>query len=195
MAEVKAVIFDCFGVLVAPVQYLAYRDLGGDVEKDKARLEEMFRQYDLGMINRREMHETLASWLKVSVEEWRAVTRDYSSKDQKLLRFVAGLRPRYKTGVVTNIGAETFYQVFTKEEVSQYFDVVVLSSEERVMKPDPRIYQITVDRLGVAAASCVFIDDLQPNVAGAAKAGMRGILYTSFDQLMGELAKLGVSDG
>lgn len=59
----------------------------------------------------------------------------------------------------------------------QYFDGTVVSALEKVMKPDVRIYQILLDRYGLKAEECLFIDDVQRNIAGAEKAGIRGYLF------------------
>ncbi|MBE6115895.1 MAG: HAD family phosphatase [Erysipelotrichaceae bacterium] len=59
----------------------------------------------------------------------------------------------------------------------QYFDGTVVSALEKVMKPDIRIYQILLDRYGLKAEECLFIDDVARNIKGAEKAGIRGYLF------------------
>jgi putative hydrolase of the HAD superfamily len=70
------------------------------------------------------------------------------------------------------------------------FDVVVLSGQVGLRKPDPRIYALTAARLGVAAARCVVVDDVAGNVRGAAAAGMTGVHHTSYDSTLAELRVL-----
>ncbi|MCP3800533.1 HAD-IA family hydrolase [Allokutzneria sp. A3M-2-11 16] len=70
------------------------------------------------------------------------------------------------------------------------FDVMVLSGEVGVAKPDERIYQLVADKLGLATADCVFVDDLAGNVRGAVAAGMVGVHHTSVSATITELEAL-----
>jgi len=58
---------------------------------------------------------------------------------------------------------------------------------EKVIKPDPRLYRILLDRYGLKAEECVFIDDNPANVAGAEAVGIKGILFKNAEQLRAEL--------
>ena len=81
----------------------------------------------------------------------------------------------YRTALLTNIsrGGEALWrELFPAEEL---FDVIVDSSRVGMRKPDPRIYQLTCDRLGVSADRCLFVDDLECNVSAAAALGMEVI--------------------
>jgi putative hydrolase of the HAD superfamily len=73
---------------------------------------------------------------------------------------------------------------------AQVFDAVVLSGEEGFGKPDPRIYRIAAQRLGLPPESCVFVDDLAGNVRGAAAVGMVGVHHQDPDTTLAELAAL-----
>jgi putative hydrolase of the HAD superfamily len=60
-------------------------------------------------------------------------------------------------------------------------DALVDGSVEHVLKPDPRIYALVVERLGVAAGECVFVDDQPGNVEGATAAGMQAVWFDVTD--------------
>jgi putative hydrolase of the HAD superfamily len=68
------------------------------------------------------------------------------------------------------------------------FDVIVESSKTGMRKPDPRIYQIACEQLGVEPASCVYLDDLGINCKPAAQLGMKAIKVVTEAQALGELA-------
>ena len=70
------------------------------------------------------------------------------------------------------------------------FDAIVLSGEEGFGKPDPRIYKIAAERLGLAPNECVFVDDLAINVRGAAEVGMVGVHHTDVESTLAELEAL-----
>jgi epoxide hydrolase-like predicted phosphatase len=70
------------------------------------------------------------------------------------------------------------------------FDVVVISGEVGLRKPEPEIYRLAAERLGAQPAECVFVDDLAHNVQGAAAAGMVGVHHTSVEVTLCELEAL-----
>jgi HAD superfamily hydrolase (TIGR01509 family) len=78
------------------------------------------------------------------------------------------------------------------------FDDVVVSAEVGMAKPEPAIFRRAVDRLGLAPAECVFVDDWDQNVEAAREVGMRGVIHRvdKGDDLSKQLLALGVaSDG
>jgi putative hydrolase of the HAD superfamily len=70
------------------------------------------------------------------------------------------------------------------------FEVVVDSAFVGTRKPEPEIYALTLDRLGLPAAACVFVDDLERNVEAARDAGMEGIVFRDTGQAIAELEAL-----
>ncbi len=82
-----------------------------------------------------------------------------------------------KTAMLSNCGPEVIDRVRAQREVARYFDAMVISWEERVLKPDARIYRIALERLGVSPGEALFVDDRPENVAGAEAVGMRGLVF------------------
>ena len=66
----------------------------------------------------------------------------------------------------------------------------ILSWKDKLIKPDPAIYQLLLERFGLKAEECVFVDDTQANVEAGEKLGIRGITFQSFEQVCRELEKL-----
>jgi putative hydrolase of the HAD superfamily len=77
-----------------------------------------------------------------------------------------------------------------KLPIDELFEVVVDSAFVGTRKPEPEIYALTLERLGVPAAACAFVDDLERNVEAARDAGMHGIVYTDTAQAIAELEAL-----
>jgi putative hydrolase of the HAD superfamily len=71
-----------------------------------------------------------------------------------------------------------------------YFDVVFCCGDEGIVKPEPAAFQITLERMGVAPAEAVFIDDTSEHVEAARKLGVHGILFTTAEDLEGQLGSL-----
>jgi putative hydrolase of the HAD superfamily len=74
--------------------------------------------------------------------------------------------------------------------IDDVFEIVVDSAFVGTRKPEPEIYALTLERLGLPAAACVFVDDLEPNVEAARDAGMEGIVFRDTAQAIAELEAL-----
>jgi 2-haloacid dehalogenase len=96
------------------------------------------------------------------------------------------------TFAITNFSWEKWMTCLGEWPFLEKFDGVVVSGLERLVKPDPRIYRVFCERYGLAPESCVFIDDSEPNIVAARRYGMRGIVFTSPEQLRAELIELGL---
>jgi putative hydrolase of the HAD superfamily len=79
-----------------------------------------------------------------------------------------------------------------RKGVYSYFDEVVLSHEVHILKPEMAIYEFLLDRLGVSAQSCVFVDDVVCNLEPAIKLGMKTILFRDIGDLRDKFDYLGI---
>ena len=106
------------------------------------------------------------------------------------------LRELKRAGVplyaVTNWSAETFPSAQNRFAFLAEFDGIVVSGEEGVIKPDPRIFRILLDRYDIPAHAAVFIDDNPANAEAATNLGIHGIHFQSPETLRRELATLGL---
>jgi epoxide hydrolase-like predicted phosphatase len=116
-------------------------------------------------------------------------------------RLFAGMRPDYpmveavrrakasgvRTGLISNSIGEGRYDRSTFPEL---FDGVVISAEEGIHKPQPEIYRLGCERVGLAAPDCVFVDDLKENCAGAEAVGMTAVLHRGAESTLPELERL-----
>jgi|KBSMisStandDraft_5_1062788.scaffolds.fasta_scaffold155053_2 2-haloacid dehalogenase len=106
------------------------------------------------------------------------------------------LRELKRAGVplyaVTNWSAETFPSAQNRFDFLAEFDGIVVSGEEGVIKPDPRIFRILLDRYDIPAHAAVFIDDNPANAEAATNLGIHGIHFRSPQQLRRELVELGL---
>src|ERR1035437_4667220 len=114
-------------------------------------------------------------------------------KDPLVMELILSLRRRYKTALLSNIGQQGLNLRFTSEELSRYFDAVIISGDVGIVKPDPGIYNHATKLLGVDPNECVFIDDLEIHCEGARNIGMYAIQYRDFLQAKQELEDLLIS--
>lgn len=139
-------------------------------------------------------------------DHWKAVTRKLGQPlaeanqireeffagdilDRDLLDFIRSLRPRCKTGLITNAWSD-MREYILKNKLDDFFDVLIISAEVGVMKPDPRIYRLALEQLKVKAGEAIFIDDMTENIGTARSIGMHGILCRDKGQMLAELKDL-----
>lgn len=178
---IKAVIFDCFGVLVNGAFHDVYGRLGGDAEKDHAFIEDLLGQANLGFITSDEMRDQVILQLGITDEQWQQAINNTQQPSEPLLAYAKRLKDRYKIAILSNANIGTLERKFSPEQL-QLFDAIVVSAEVHITKPDPAIYILTAEKLGVAPEECVFLDDIPEYCQGAESVGMQSICYQNFVQ-------------
>jgi len=109
-------------------------------------------------------------------------------RNEEMLAVVAAIGRHHPVGMLTNNVRE--WAAWRDHYPMDLFRVVVDSCEVGMRKPDPRIYRLTCERLGVEPQRAVFVDDFPQNVQGAAAVGMHAILFTSTDATVAALRPL-----
>ncbi|HMH70458.1 MAG TPA: HAD-IA family hydrolase [Candidatus Saccharimonadales bacterium] len=177
---INTLFFDCFGVLYVDVSHAYFSRFPEHHEA----LYDLNKQADHGFIDRTTYTQAVAKITGVSEEETaRAFSREHVI-NQPLIDFIRGtLKSRYKIGLISNIGRGWIQDFFDEHQLHDLFEVVVMSSEEGITKPNPLIFERAADRMSVSPDECLFIDDIQANCDGAKQAGMQALLFTTNDQL------------
>lgn len=187
---IKAIIFDCFGVLYVPVSEDFYSAHVPNYQKHRQELRDLARQADLGNISQDELVMQVAGYMDLPADEVRAKLVSGLARNKVLLDFSQSLRPKYKVGLLSNISAGTMDQFFTQNERQEYFDTTVISSDVGLAKPDPAIFTLTAERLGCLPKECVMIDDSPMHCSGALQAGLQAVIYSSTHQVIKDVQKL-----
>lgn len=179
---IKAVIFDCFGVVLDDGLAIMLDEL--DKTKPEARefIVDAVHQNNRGLITPSEFKRQVADFLGTTPDKLGDRIERAEVRNNDVINLIKNLRQTYKTALLSNVGRGSLHRRFTEEELQELFDVVVASGEIGVMKPHPHIYELTADKLGVDPTECIFIDDRAGHVQGANEVGMNGILYESFAQ-------------
>jgi HAD superfamily hydrolase (TIGR01509 family) len=186
---IKAIIFDCFGVL-ATDGWLPFKEehFGYD-EGLYAQATDLNKQADAGLLDYAEYVHQIALLADVTDAEV-ASNLDSNVPNRKLFAYIQErLKPNYKIGLLSNSGGDWLDRIFSPDQVA-LFDATVLSYQLGVVKPDPRMYEAIAQRLGVALDECVFVDDQQRYCTAAAEVGMQTVYYQTFDQTKRNLEKL-----
>jgi hypothetical protein len=112
--------------------------------------------------------------------------------NQEVLELIDRLRAKgYKTGLLSNNNQQAADKMRT-DGLDKHFDVFIVSAEVGVMKPDPEIFNLFAERLGVKLPELVFIDDSKRSLSASEECGFAPVLFESYEQLVKELSKRGV---
>ena len=200
---IKAVVFDIGGVLEITPRTGWEQTWCDRLSLTRVqligRLEPVSARGGLGTLSLPEVECEIARVLALGDPELRALMTDVWTEylgtlNHRLAGYFARLRPRYRTGILSN----SFVGAREREQAAYGFaeicDVIVYSHEEGVKKPDERAYRIVCQRLGVRPHETVFLDDARECVDGARDAGMTAIRFCDNDQAIAELdARLGLA--
>ena len=199
--SIRAVIFDFGSVLVLmqdekPRQLLADR-LGVPLEELNRLVfeSESAARAMLGELTIDQHWQAVGAALGVLPEDLPAVRAQFWSADvvnQELVALIHKLRPRYKIGLLSNAWNDLRQVLATRLPIGHLFDDMLISAEVGLGKPDPRIYHLAVERLGVQPHEAIFIDDVLVNVEAARSVGLQAVHYRSNPQLFAELESLGL---
>jgi putative hydrolase of the HAD superfamily len=156
---------------------------------------ELLRRFDAGAVTPRGFHEKVAGVVGADVPYgvFYEMYNDIFSLNAGAVDVLAGVKAAgYKTLLLSNTDPERFAFVRTRFPEILFFDDYILSYELKLLKPDPAIYLAAARLAGVPPAECVFIDDMEENIAGAVATGLAGIHYRPETDLAAELRKLGL---
>lgn len=184
---IKALIFDCFGVLYWDDLNRMYDLVGVDNRQD---FNDLMHACDHGYITSQDFLEQVAALAGKTTDEVAATIRDKQSPNETLMERVKELKASYKIGLLSNMGYDTLDEVFSESQRKDMFDDVLISSDVGLIKPSSDLYELALERLGVAPDEVIFIDDRLPNVEGAAQLGMKTILFTTNKHFEQELERI-----
>ena len=194
--NIRAFIFDFGGVLVRMVDDRPRLKLAQQLGLPLSQLDNLvFFSDSAQRASRGEisigMHwETVRNALGIQPEDMPGFLEQYWSADDvnwRLLGYIRELHPRYKVGLLSNAWDDLRQTLHTRWGIDGLFDELIISAEVKLVKPDPRIFHLAVDRLGVQPGETVFIDDIAENIDAARKEGLIAIHYQGTQKALDEL--------
>ena len=193
----KNIIFDFGNVLVQWHPEVVYGEYFGDEAKAWWFLRHVVDMDFRQRIDAGESMEDCIREKQAQYPEYEQAVELYRSKWREMLtdevpgmrEVISELRAKdYKIFGLTNWSMETFPEARAHFGILQMIDRYVVSGAEGLVKPDPRLFQVLLDRYGLKAEECTFVDDNPDNVAAAKGMGMQGILFINAETLRKELA-------
>lgn len=205
MSSYKALIVDFGGVLTGPLenamaafavahgiemQHLVRAALSAYMGSEDA----LVTDFETGRISEEDFAVAFAARLGdysgVEIAHGGLVDRLFEALEleEDMFELVGRARSRgYKTALLSNSWGMRFYPL---ERINDLFDVVVISGEVGLRKPDPAIFKLTVDKLSLEPEDCVFVDDHPGHLKAAQQAGMTTVLHKSPGQSIPEIEAL-----
>lgn len=205
MPEIEAIVSDFGGVLTTPLlsSFMAVQDEIGIAPEDLGRAMRAVAEEDgenpLYALERGEMAE--ADFLerlndglepllghRPELHRFREVYFEALHPNQPMIELMAELKAAGKRMAMLTNNVREWEPVWRPMlPVDEIFETVVDSGFVGVRKPEARIYEMTLERLGLPAEVCLFVDDLEPNIEGARKAGMAAVHFRNNEQAIAEI--------
>ena len=201
---IQAIIFDVGGVLLrtedrAPrQQWEAKLGLPPGGAEALVFNSVMGQKAQRGEITEPELWQWIGAHLDLSVLETAAFRHGFWAGDELdtgLVAYIRQLKNRYQTAIISNYASNLRPELTDLFKIADAFDEIIISCEEKIMKPDPEIFYRALACLGRQPAEAVFIDDFQHNLAAAEAVGLAAIHFQPGLDLPAALQKLGVSSG
>jgi len=197
--SIQAIYFDIGGVLVRTEDKTPRTRLAARLGMTFEALEEIVFGGDSGRKAQRGEITAEDQWAYVCQKvnwpfaNWRDLEAEFFAGDrldEELVDYIRSLHRHYKTGVISNALGDVRTVILNTWHMSDAFDVLIISAEVGLMKPDVRIFQSALNALGVQPAEAVFVDDVARNVEGARAIGMHAIQFRNTAQVRAELGEL-----
>ena len=196
--DIKNIVFDFGGVLVDSNPRYLFKDYFNDNREMEYFLTHICTpEWNLEQDKGRPLAEGTRI-LQNKYPEYHALIQLFYDKYEKMLKsdipetvaLLKKLKARYKVYGLTNWSAETFKIAYAKFPFFKEFDGIVVSGQEKILKPDKRIYYRLLDRYNLKAENTVYIDDNIDNIRTAEEIGMVSIHFENAGQLEKELSIL-----
>ena len=202
LMPLRAIIFDYGMVLTGPANALAHQYMLDLTQLDHATFEHHYwlhrHAYDLGDLQGITYWQAFArtSGAQLSAQTIGALIQQdmhhWMDLNPQMLRWAAAIQAaRMRTAILSNMGADLLAHMRAHFDWLRGFDQLTWSCELHLAKPQPEIYQHTLDRLGVRAEQALFLDDRAENIAGAQAVGLHALLFSNVAQLREDLSRHG----
>lgn len=196
---IRAVIFDIGGVLEREVETEMDAKWEARLDLNAGELSEVLMNSNfpldatLGKFSEQEMLAQLGAVLGIDAEQVDEFMNDIWEQyefNSEVAKYFQQLRPRYKTAILSNAWPDARWEEHHRFHFDEMADMVIYSFEEKMMKPDARLFQLACERLGVLPEETVFLDDVERNVEGACSIGIHAIHFKSNEQALADVQAL-----
>lgn len=182
---IKAVLFDCFGVLTTDSWRMFVDTLENPQLAEVAH--ELNRQRGAGFIDESDFLLQLSEATNIDISELKERLSPSTVKNKPLLEFIKSLKPDYTIGIISNIGSDWITKELLDPKEQELFDEMILSHEVGMIKPDPRIFMLACERLRTGPHETLLVDDIESYCQAAKAEGLEAVVYDSLAQAKREI--------
>lgn len=180
-------LFDCFGVVMREVAPYWFRRYYTPEEADRIK-ESMMHDGDVGAVPDDVLYRRLGEAVGVPGDVIRREWEDLVIPNHDAVSLIRELKSRYRVALLSNAMSGYLRYALDKCGIADLFDFVIVSAEVKLVKPDPAIFRLALDRAGVVAKDALMIDDVEKNLVGARAVGIDGYLFRDAGGLRDYLA-------
>ncbi len=190
---IKAILFDFAGVIGTDGYWVWLKEKVPDLEKKRYYFQTLSEKIDLGSITNQEFIEGVAKGVNLPGGIiWKEIFKKIVINTE-LLGLISLLRKKYRIGLLTNYNYKWMNELLELYKLNKYFDVKVISSLCKMIKPDKEIYLKTLNFLKIKEEEALFFDDRQKNVDGGENAGIKSFIFTTNQQFKEDLKNCGIT--
>ncbi len=195
--SIRAVIFDIGGVLLnlpdPSIRYAKWEQLLG---LQPGKLVHILRhsgfnaEADIGKYSQQDMVPRLSSLLRLNDQQARDFLDEHTTNYElncDITEFLKRLRPRYQTAILSNAWPDVPKKMQEHYHFDELVDIIIYSCQVGLAKPDPAIYHLACQRLGVQPEEVLFIDDTLHNVEAARAIGILAVLFQHNAQAISDM--------
>lgn len=192
VTQIKAVIFDYYGVLLANTHEQRLSQLWADSPDRAAEFSAVNRAADRGILSYEESRRRMAELMAIPYEQLLQEYAQGEMPNEALITYIhQQLKGRYRVGLLSNSTSRAQLDVrFEPGRLDTIFDAIVSSGDIGYVKPQPEAYAHAAAALGVHASECIMVDDVEAYCLGAAAAGMQAIHFTSVEGAIASLEEV-----
>lgn len=174
----KAVVLDMYGVIVkqtgedfVPYVQQTFPDLKAE------EIHPIWFKADVGELTSLEVWEAIG--FTGDLEQIEKAYLDTMELNEGFLDFIDTANGKLKLAIISNDSSRWSKYIREKFDINKYFDVISISGDLKIQKPDERIFKRTIEQLGVAAEDCLYVDDREDNLNAAKRLGMNSVMLNS----------------
>lgn len=196
---IKGIIWDFSGVLLKPRVPDPHAFIAGELGVDPRKFAKYLdgegnRMLDLGEESEVEFYQRIIREQNLEEQDAMRIFNHYFfdlfELNQELINYIRQSRARFKMGLCSNFSSLLRSLMINKWKIIDLFDVLVISSEVKLIKPDAPIYLLTLEKMALKPDEVIFVDDSEKNIAGANALGIRGILFKENSATLREIELL-----
>ena len=174
----KAIVLDMYGVIIKQTgdDFIPYIQM----TFPSLTPEEIYRPWfkaDVGELTSLEVWAALG--FKGDIEKVEKEYLDTIELNEGFRDFASEASKKYKMAIISNDSSRWSKYLREKFDINKYFEVISISGDLKIQKPDESIFRLSIEQLGCMAGDCLYVDDRERNLEAASKIGMDTVLFKS----------------